>query len=341
MINTRHSRQNHQGFSIAELMVAIAILGAGVWVSIHMRKQNFQNVIKLKDRQESSRIGHYLLTFTDCQKTMADPNFSTACAAKSHIRLLAADNTEILPQNGQVFENINATAICDDGLITIQGTLNGSTSPAFPLLDGVPIVCKNSVVPCTINPAYNPFQIDCAKSVKSATVWSQTTGWSGLVKKFSDTQAKFISPLKPVGNKCPMVPGVDKLIYTTYVDIKNPGAFEVESIIDDVGSVRFWEDGDPSKEIVVAGNAGSFTTINLKEKKYVIVVDATDKGQTATGAAFSVREKSSKKVVRRSEKNTSNDICIFRVGATENVSTYVPKAASCRQCYGNLQPPSP
>jgi Tfp pilus assembly protein PilV len=345
MTFTRNKSNKSQGFSLVELIISFAVLGVGVAVFANMRSQNFKSVVVLKNRQEASRIGHYLLTFTDCVRTKADAGYLAACGSNGNLKLLADDGSEILPANGKLFDRLQVSAACDDGLITVSATgPDWSTTPKA-LLDGVPIVCKDLVVPCLVNPAYNPSQIDCTVNVKDQNnIWKKAKGlWEKRVDAFTDPFASFISPLATAntsgwGNYCPEVPGSEMLLYTTYLDVKDPGDYTVESIIDDKGSVRFWEEGDPSREIIVAGNKLSPTTINLLKKKYVIVVDATDHGKAATGAAFSIRNPSGN-VVKRSENNSNNETCIFRVSKSEDIATFVPKAASCRQCYGNLAPP--
>jgi prepilin-type N-terminal cleavage/methylation domain-containing protein len=344
MPSTRNKSNKSQGFSLVELMISFAVLGVGVAVFANMRSQNFKSVVVLKNRQEATRIGHYLLTFTDCARTKAAAGYAAACGSNGSLKLLAADGSEILPATGKLFDRLQVGATCDEGIINVSATgPDWSTTPKA-LLDGVPIVCKDLVVPCLVNPAYNPSQIDCTINVKNKnSIWKKNAGWVGRVNGFTDSLASFISPLataskKGWGTYCPEVPGSEKLLYTTYLDVKDAGDYKVESIIDDSGSVRFWENGDPSKEIIVGGNQLAPATINLRKKKYVIVIDATDHGKAATGAAFSIRNPSGT-VVKRSEKNSNNETCIFRVSKSEDIATFVPKAASCRQCYGNLAPP--
>jgi Tfp pilus assembly protein PilV len=344
MPSTRNKSNKSKGFSIVELMISFAVLGVGVAVFANMRSQNFKSVVVLKNRQEATRIGHYLLTFTDCARTKAAAGYSAACGSNGNLKLLAADGSEILPANGKLFDRLQVGATCDDGLINVSATGSDWSTTPKTLLDGVPIVCKDLVVPCLVNPAYNPSQVDCTINVKNSnSIWKNVPGWNALVNKFTDSLASFISPLAASnkngwGTHCPEVPGSEKLLYTTYLDVKDPGDFTVESIIDDFGSVRFWENGDPSREIIVTGNKLTPTTINLLRKKYVIVIDATDTGKVATGAAFSIRNPLGT-VVKRSEKNSNNETCIFRVSKSEDIATFIPKAASCRQCYGNLAPP--
>lgn len=191
---------------------------------------------------------------------------------------------------------------------------------------------------CTINTTYKPESIACNINVKANnSIWMKVSGWDSLVKNFQDTSASFISPLSTVNDggviKCPLVQE-DLLVYVSHIKLTQAGQYRVESIIDDVGSVRFWKDGDPYRESIVSGNASG--KINLDAGNYVVVVDAKDKGKAATGMAFSMKNNTNQ-VVHRSHSavNRDDSWCIFRTSANNtNLKTFVPDAARCRKCFG-------
>ena len=190
---------------------------------------------------------------------------------------------------------------------------------------------------CTINPAYNPENIVCSIAAKSSnSIWANTAGWMTRVRDFSDSSARFISPLSAVSSngiiRCPMVQE-DMLVYVTHLQIPSDGMYKIESIIDDTGSVRLWKDGNPYQEKIVAGN--TTTSVQLESGSYTIVVDAIDTGKAATGMTFSLRN-SGGSILRNSHSvpNRPDSWCIFRTSRNTDLKTFVPDAGRCRVCFG-------
>lgn len=149
-------------------MNALAVLGGAVAVFVSIQRQLLNNLMQVKLRQEAAQIGHYLLTFTDCQLTQSEPSWSSACAAGGNVKLVAPDKSEILPAAGKIFEKMKVTASCQAGLITLHSTSMDSSGYSKKLLGGVPIVCSelNAVPKVFITPARADIVVDANASYK-------------------------------------------------------------------------------------------------------------------------------------------------------------------------------
>jgi hypothetical protein len=197
---------------------------------------------------------------------------------------------------------------------------------------------------CEINLSYNPSEVGCHIPVNANHIWRNSLGWRDLVTAFpaSDSaNAGFISPL-PFANgqmdRCPLVPGIEKLIYVSHIKVASAGRFSFSSIIDDSGNVRIWKNSDPRQEVINAVGNGlqlAAGSVELEPTGYAIVIDATDSGAITTGMAFTMADATGQ-VVKRSSGN--DGWCIFRVPAGEDVASFVPRAAGCRPCFGASSP---
>lgn len=139
------------GMSLVEVLVATGIAGLAAAGSAGILKTAFENSKRNKEIQGRTSIGNYLLQFTDCEKTKADPGFDAACKNNASINLRDKNDNIILPANGREIDQVFLLNSCEAGEITITGKIAEIPDP-FPMLSGVPIICGTNTVLAADNP---------------------------------------------------------------------------------------------------------------------------------------------------------------------------------------------
>jgi len=147
--------------SLVEVLVATGIAGLVATGSAGIIKNAFENSKNSKEFQDRTAIGNYLLQFTDCEKTKADPGFDAACNKKMSINLRDKNNNIILPANGREIEKVFLLNSCEAGEITITGKTSEKPDP-FPILAGVPIICGTNPGIALVNPVNLTFSFTSA-----------------------------------------------------------------------------------------------------------------------------------------------------------------------------------
>lgn len=142
---------SHSGFSVTEGLVSVMLVGVVTVGLSNLMGQAFKRVHDLKEKEDRVATGNYLLQFTDCDKTMADPKFEDACTKNLPVNLRDKDDNIILTSNGSRFDQLNVYNRCDGGAIFIGANTDKAPS-VIPLLGGVPILCVSKIPPEFKNP---------------------------------------------------------------------------------------------------------------------------------------------------------------------------------------------
>ncbi len=220
--------------------------------------------------------------------------------------------------------------------MTLEGDVKTPSAPA----------CKTKL-------DYNPSEILCAVNEadpKFVSAWRQTALWGGYVNSLRSKDAFWISPLKAenwiagidgagkpnlTGVQCKFIPLAERLVAVSHFTLTEDTEVYVESVVDDEGAIRIWENADPKlqrfKSSSAATNKG---TVALKKGFYSIVIDAldTEKPQQGwTGIIGSVLNNKTGAIIRRTD--STKDWCLFRLTLNENLEDFLPAAASCRHCF--------
>jgi len=141
----------HSGMSLVEVLVATALTGLVATGSSVMLNNAFKNSKGNKETQDRTAVGNYILNFTDCGKTMADPDYEEACKKGMPVNLRDKNNNIILDANGRKLDNLTVFNSCDGGQISLTAKSMGIPSPSV-LLGGVPIICGSNNPPNLVNP---------------------------------------------------------------------------------------------------------------------------------------------------------------------------------------------
>jgi hypothetical protein len=233
------------------------------------------------------------------------------------------------------------------------------TASVTEAMRGSSVSCGRAPLQCTTVFGYDPGSVQCSISTTDKTsVWAGVNAYVARQNALRNKSARWISPLPRVGNMCPSVPLTEVQIYVSH--FKTPALlsnstlpqYKIEGIIDNIGKVFVWKNGDPSNPASFEWTGGErfcfsdpsgadCPNLGMKTLEpnttYTLVVTAREINNTsnrnATGMVLSILN-SANAVVK--ETKLDNTWCIFRERNTTNVLDFVPKAAGCRFCYDGV-----
>jgi prepilin-type N-terminal cleavage/methylation domain-containing protein len=144
---TKHFR-HARAFSLVETMIAVALIGVIALIWMRFMKGANDMSASAQTRQKVVAIEHYLLGFSNCEKTSADPNFSTSCSTNGPINIRDENGNIVIPETGKLFgTGSNAVKVinnCNDGTINFTAELLGENSKKVTLYDGIPLYCATA-----------------------------------------------------------------------------------------------------------------------------------------------------------------------------------------------------
>ena len=211
---------------------------------------------------------------------------------------------------------------------------------------------------CTEPLATNPEKIDCQIPMESADDATRfSAGLQGAKDKFAIKTAAWISVFgrgdpqiwQENGQdveafNCAAVSKDNRLVYVNSFSLSADTEVRVDAIIDDMGYLRIWQDGDSSKEVLLINdyhdvNDSAFmsreqyltATKTLKKGHYTVVIDVIDTHNWGHQTVFNLHRTADKGVIL--ETQADSGWCVFDIEQNVDIATFLQKSATCLKCY--------
>ena len=195
------------------------------------------------------------------------------------------------------------------------------------------------IVPCTETVPYDPSEFLCHIPVSEPnSIWDNVGFWQGLESKIIDKSSAWISAAEKTymgdWSLCSSIPKVDQLVFVSHFSLENTTKLQLQTIMDNIGTVRLWKNADPKQEVYLSAKDISLVddTVILTAGFYSVVIDSVDEG-VASGIVFTAYDSENEQTILKSGADQKT-WCMFRrkADSPKPISQFVPDVASCRSC---------